>query len=382
MRIGFDIRPLMDANYSGVSEFTKEILLAMLALDTEDEFRLYYNSFKEVSHRFPDFKRPNAEVVSTHYPNKIFNYILQKHLRWPKLNLLAGADVFFAPHINFYALSSSRPSVLVVHDLSFLRYPHFFSWRKNIWHSQLATRKLARCFTKVVAISDNTKRDLVELCGLSPDKIEVIHSGISPAYRQIGQESRLIADLKSKYGLAERFILTLGTVEPRKNMEGLIEAFEMMLDAEPSFGDLDLVIAGGRGWKSDSIIQSWQKSKYKDKIKFIGYVDNSDKPALYSAAELFVFPSFYEGFGFPPLEAMACGTPVVSSSASSLPEVLEQAVMYADPFDVSDMAGAMAAVLGSRDVADGLKQKGLAQAAKFTWPAAAAKYLQLIRSMK
>ncbi|NTW22040.1 glycosyltransferase family 4 protein [Candidatus Falkowbacteria bacterium] len=382
MKIGFDIRPLMDSSYSGVSEFTKEILLGMLALDQEDDFRLYYNSFRQVEHRFPEFKQGNVHVTSTHYPNKLFNYIFQKHLHWPKLDRSAEADVFFAPHINFYALSRSCPSILVVHDLSFLRYPHFFSWRKNVWHSQLAAKKLVHEFTKVVAISENTKTDLVELCGVKPEKIEVIHSGIASSYAPVERRSQAVLEARKKYGLAGRFIMTLGTVEPRKNIEGLIKAFEIMLDNNQGLGDLELVIAGGRGWKSEAIIKTWQTSRYRDKIKFIGYVDNRDKSSLYSSAELFVFPSFYEGFGFPPLEAMACGTPVVSSFASSLPEVLGTAAAYADPFDAADMAKAMASVLADEEASADLRKKGLAQAARFTWPAASEKYLKLIRSVR
>lgn len=380
MKIGFDIRPLMDASYSGVSEFTKEVLLGMLRLDHEDEFRLYYNSFRRVAHRFPDFDQANAAIVSTHYPNKVFNYLMQKHLRWPKLDQASGADVFFAPHINFYALSRNQPSILVVHDLSFLRYPQFFSWRKNVWHGQLETGKLVHRFSKVVAISQNTKDDLIELCGLRPEKIEVIHSGISAGYQPVDPVSKPAIAVKEKYGLSSRFILSLGTIEPRKNIEGLIAAYELLLDRNRQLGDLRLVIAGGLGWKSEAIIKAWKSSKYHDRIKFIGYVDNQDKAALYSLAELFAFPSFYEGFGFPPLEAMACGTPVVSSFASSLPEVLGDAAAYADPFDAADLAGAMERVLASHEAAERLRRKGFAQAAKFGWPSASERYLRLIKS--
>jgi glycosyltransferase involved in cell wall biosynthesis len=381
MKIGFDIRPLMDANYSGVSEFTKEVLLGMLRLDHEDEFRLYYNSFKPVAHRFPDLDQANAALVSTHYPNKIFNYLMQKHLHHPKLDQAAGADVFFAPHINFYALSGKRPSILVVHDLSFLRYPQFFSWRKNVWHSQLATKKLVHRFSKVVAISQNTKDDLIELCGLPPENIEVIHSGISSGYKPVAPDSQEAIEVKRKHGLSDRFILSLGTIEPRKNIEGLIAAFEMMLDRNQQLADLGLVIAGGMGWKSEAIIKAWKRSKYQDRISFIGYVDNQDKAALYSLANLFAFPSFYEGFGFPPLEAMACGTPVAASFASSLPEVLGDAAAYADPFDAADLAGAMERLLTDSNAAENLRQKGFAQAVKFDWPTASEKYLRLIKGI-
>lgn len=381
MKIGFDIRPLMDANYSGVSEFTKEILSGLLSLDGEDEFRLYYNSLKSVAHRFPVFGQTNVKIVSSKYPNKIFNYAMQKHLRWPKLDRAAGADVFFAPHINFYALSRKCPSILVVHDLSFLRYPEFFSRRKNIWHSQLATEKLVRQFTKVVAISQNTKNDLAELCGLDPNQVEVIHSGISLDYKPIERDSQTSAKVKEKYGLPKRFIMSLGTIEPRKNFQGLIAAFELLLDRNGDLNDVELIIAGGLGWKSDATMTAWKKSKHRDKIRFIGYVDNQDKPALYSSAELFVFPSFYEGFGFPPLEAMACGTPVVSSFASSLPEILEEAAVYIDPFDSADIASAMEQVLNNSRISSTLKEKGFIQASKYDWTKSAEQYLKIIRKI-
>jgi len=381
MKIGFDIRPLMDANYSGVSEFTKEVLSGLLSLDSEDEFKLYYNSFKSVTDRFPVWNQENVEVVATHYPNKLFNYVLQKYLHRPKLDLLADADVFFAPHLNFYALSPNRPSILVVHDLSFLRYPQFFSWRKNVWHRQLRVKRLVNQFSKVVAISNNTKQDLIELCGLPSDKIEVIYSGIAEIYRPIDLASPEISEMKIKYGISPRFILSLGTIEPRKNLDGLIAAYELLLDSNKNLNDLDLVIVGGMGWKSEAINRAWKKSKYHHKIKFIGYVDNADKPFLYGMAELFVFPSFYEGFGFPPLEAMACGTPVVSSFASSLPEILGDAAIYVDPFNVADIAKGMAEALSSDEVLNELKAKGLAQAEKYSWTIASAEYLKLIKKI-
>lgn len=379
MKIGFDVRPLLDAQYSGVAEFTFELLTHLLAAAPEDDFLLYSNSFR--GGRLPEFSQSNARSVATRYPNKLFNYGLQKLLGHPKLDRLLGAEAFLAPHLNFYALSGRVPSLLVVHDLSFLRYPDFFSWRKNVWHRQLAVVKLVNRFDRIVAISENTRRDLVELAGLPEEKISVIHSGVGSEFRPLSKDDPALAGVRKKYGLPGKFILSLGTIEPRKNIEGLIQAYELLLERRPDLAEFELVVAGGRGWKNQQIYRRFAASPQKDRIKFIGYVERADKAALYNLASLFVYPSFYEGFGFPPLEAMASGAPVVTSFASSLPEVAGRAALPVDPYDFGDIATAMEQVLADHELAACLRERGLVQARKFSWQDAAASYLELIRKM-
>jgi glycosyltransferase involved in cell wall biosynthesis len=312
--------------------------------------------------------------------------------------LLGNIGVFFMPHINFVALKNSPPcqggakggckSVLTIHDLSFLRFPRYFSFRKNFWHKMINVKKLVKKFDRIVAVSENTKNDIVELCKVEPEKIKVIYSGVEREYKP-NYELRItnyeFDNMKKKYGLPEKFILFLGTVEPRKNIEGLINAYNKYREkievrhrvSDVGLHGYKLVIAGGRGWKSKNIYKEWEKSRYKDDIKFLGYVDKKDKVYLYNLAELFVYPSFYEGFGFPPLEAMACGTPVITSFTSSLSEIVGGAGLMVDPYNITDIATAIERVLSDDRLRDNLIQKGLERAKKFDWEKTAREYLEI-----
>ncbi len=376
-KIGIDIRTLMDKHYSGVSEYTFNLVNEFLRLDRNDEFRLYYNSGHDISDRLPVFSEKNVQVFGTRYPNKIFNYALQKLLGYPKIDrVIGGADVFWSPHINFLSLTKAPHSFLTIHDLSFLRYPEFFNKRKNFWHRLINVKNLADKFDHLIAVSQNTKNDIVELLGVDPDKVTVIHSGIDSDYRPVDDMEK-IERVRYKYQLPKKFILYLGNVEPRKNLIGLIRAYNELRHDHPEAADIKLVVAGATGWKIKDIFNELNSSEYRDDIKFLGYVDKADKPALYSSCLVFVYPSFYEGFGFPPLEAMACGAPVVTSNISSLPEVVGSAALTVDPYNFGAIARAIWQILSDEELAERLKREGLERSKWFNWENAARRYLDL-----
>jgi len=402
MKIGIDIRTLMDAQYSGVSEYTLNLIKEILKLDKKNKYKLFYNSGRDVSGCIPQFTCDNAEIISTKYPNKIFNFIMQKTLHKPKIDQLigvnpapfgqlpknvtgtlpkrCGVNLFFMPNIGFISLSSKCRKIITIHDLSFLRYSEFFSLKRRLWHRIINARKLLRNFDIIVAVSENTKQDVVELCNINPNKIKVIYSGIGHHYHQIKTQN--FTSVQKKYNLPDKFILYLGTLEPRKNVEGIIQAYDKLRMKNKELAEVKLVIAGGMGWKSKNIFKVWQDSKYKDDIKFLGYVDLADKVYLYNLAILFIFPSFYEGFGFPPLEAMACGAPVITSFASSLPEVAGEAAIMVDPYNITDIVGAMEQVLTNQELQNSLIKKGLEQARRFSWEKAAGEYLEVFRNFR
>ncbi len=370
MKIGIDVRTLADKSPSGVSEYTRNLLGALIREGRSDEYSLFYNGWKKVD--LSGFAP--ARIVRTGYPNKLFNYLLVPILKYPKIDRLLGCDLFFAPHLNFTALSGRAGSVLTIHDLSFLRHPEFFSRKKNYWHRLINVKNLAGRFDRLIALSENTKRDLMDLLGVEEEKIRVINSGIDPELRPLDHADPRLAETAGKYRLPQKFILTLSTIEPRKNLVNLIESFDRLIAARPEFSDCGLVIVGGTGWLAGKIFRARLKARSRDKIRFLGYVPREEKIALYNLASIFVFPSYYEGFGFPPLEAMACGTPVIASAATSLPEVVGGAGLLVDPDNQADLIGALGAVFSDGRLREWLRQAGFEQVKKFSWAVAAKKY--------
>jgi len=219
-----------------------------------------------------------------------------------------------------------------------------------------------------LADSQATKQDLIELLGVPPEKIAVVYGGIearfSPAADPAGD-----AMVRQKYGLEQPYMFTLGTLEPRKNYVRLMRAYHRLSQEAGSVPPL--IVAGGKGWLYEDIFAEVERLGLGERVRFLGYVQDTDLPALYRGAELFVFPSLYEGFGFPPLEAMACGCPVVCSNSSSLPEVVGDAAILVDPTDEEQIARALYAGLTEATLRERLIERGLARAALFTWPAAA-----------
>jgi glycosyltransferase involved in cell wall biosynthesis len=237
---------------------------------------------------------------------------------------------------------------------------------------RVVPRSVARA-DRVLADSKSTRDDLVAYFDTPPEKVEVLYSGVDSRFRPEkapGEEERL----KTKYGIESRYILSVGTLQPRKNYVRLIKAF-----ANLPLANLQLVIAGGRGWLYEEIFA--EAEKHGNRVHVLGFVDDADLPALYRGAALFAFPSLYEGFGIPPLEAMACSVPVVCSNASSLPEVAGDAALTVDPLDVNALAQAMMRVLEGPSLQQEMTDKGLAQAARFTWKKAARQLLNSFEAL-
>ena len=384
MKIGIDIRTLMDKQYSGVPEHTLNLINTIIELEDKEswgnEYKLFYNSARDMRHRLPELNASYIEATNFGYPNKVFNYLLQKTLRTPKVDKKLGVDVILMPHINFAAISRETPSILTVHDISFLRYPEFFSGRKNFWHYMINVIKMIRSFDKIVAVSENTKYDIVEICGVSEEKIKVIYPGINRGSFEKVTEEEGLSRIKQKYGLSDNFIFFMGTLEPRKNIEGLIKAFDILCKYQKNEG-YELVIAGGKGWRSEQIMETWKNSPYRDRIKFLDYVPREEKRYLYRAASVFAYPSFYEGFGFPPLEAMAQGTPVLTSFSSSLPEVVGDAALLVDPYNTRKIAYYLEQLLQDEQLREELRNKGYEQVKKYDWKSTTRQYLELITNL-
>ncbi|MCX6745226.1 MAG: glycosyltransferase family 1 protein [Candidatus Parcubacteria bacterium] len=368
MNIAIDIRCLMNPNYSGVAQYTYNLLDQLFKLDKENQYKLFYNSGQDISKNLPKFEHSNVEFYGFKYPNKLLNSAFL-FLNYPEIEkMINGCDVFFIPNPNFCALAGTTKKVLTIHDLSFELYPQFFSLKQKLWHKFIRPRYLISHSDKVIADSINTKNDLQNRYKIPAEKITVIYPGINhEIYQPIDRSHPKLLSIIEKYQLPAKFILYLGTIEPRKNIGGIIEAFNRAKAGNTSLADLNLVIAGDKGWKFNNVFTTAEKSPFTDQITFLGYIPESDKSYLYNLAELFIFPSYYEGFGLPVLEAQACGIPVIAGLNSSFPEVLADSAVLVNPDNLSEIARAITQILTDQNLKQSLIDRGLTNAQKFSW---------------
>ncbi len=259
-------------------------------------------------------------------------------------------------------LSISIPWVVTIYDLCFMRYPDSFN-RANRTYLRWATTWAVRRANRVIAISESTKRDLVNLYHIPAERVAVVYCGHDDALSQPAPSA--VESWRSRKGLPERFILHVGTLEPRKNIARLVRAFARA--GRVAHLPHKLVLVGARGWKYDDVDRVIADERIQERIIFAGYVPQDELPFWYRAAEAFIYPSLYEGFGLPPLEAMAAGLPVVCSNAASLPEVVGDAALVVPPDDETVLADSIVQILSDRALRDELVARGKKQAAKFSW---------------
>jgi glycosyltransferase involved in cell wall biosynthesis len=282
-------------------------------------------------------------------------------------------DLFHSPDFVLPPVNGRIPTLLTVHDLSFIHYPHVFPKPLVDYLNRVVPWSVRRA-THILADSASTRDDLMRLWGVPEEKITVLYCGVSPRYQPVTDAEQLTA-VRQKYALGDvPFVLSVGTVQPRKNYKMLIRAFKGVAEKMPHA----LYIAGGTGWMHDEILAEIEHQGLNGRVRFLGFVDDADLPALYSAADLFVYPSLYEGFGLPPLEAMACGTPAILSNASSLPEVAgENGAVLLPPQETAVWQQTMLSLLQSPSQREKLALAGRKQSQKFTWQQAAKQLIAL-----
>jgi glycosyltransferase involved in cell wall biosynthesis len=265
----------------------------------------------------------------------------------------------------------ARRTLVTVHDLSYVRVPECFPDVLKNYLNRAVPRALRRA-DLVLADAASTERDLQDVYGLPPDRIKVLYSGVDERFcEQVPEADR--ARVRQKYGLRDPYLLSVSTIQPRKNYVRLIEAFAQVVS---NGANLKLVISGGKGWMYDDVYATVERLGLGERVVFTGFTPDEDLPALYAMATLFVYPSLYEGFGLPVAEAMACGVPVVSSNASSLPEVAGDAALYFDPRDVDAMARSVRGALADESLRRDLRERGLQQVRQFSWERAAGELLE------
>lgn len=374
MTIGIDVRVLARGTRTGVEEYTINLLLHLFSLAPDIKFKLFNATWKKpkIDRRLLNFD--NVVLKDLRLPNRAL-FATACYLNEPKIDKVLGQiNTYFNPHFFPAPVSKGVKKVVTFHDLSFCHYPEFFSLKKRLWQRFLMNaEKEAKTADLIIADSASTKADLINVYGLKEQQIRVVYPGLELANSQKKDKS----EIKRKYGLPDDFVLYFGTIEPRKNLIGLIKAFDLVKE-EINQPQLKLVLAGARGWLCKKIFEEAKKAKYRNNLVFTGFVKEQDKPLLYSLARLFVYPSFFEGFGFPPLEAMAAGIPTIVSYASSLPEVVGEAAIMIDPYNIDELAWAMKEVLLDERLQKSLKQKGLKRAKEFSWEKCARQVLEIL----
>ncbi len=288
---------------------------------------------------------------------------------------LGDVNLFHATEHLLPKLSRAR-SVFTLHDTAYLLFPEYHLPRNRIYLRAMMPRFLERA-DRIIAVSENTRRDALRLYGLDPGKIEVISEGVDARFTP-DVDAVTVSAVRRRYGLPQRFILCISTIEPRKNLTTLLEAYAALRHDHP---DVRLVIVGGKGWLFERFFERLRSLGLEGEVVLTGYVPNEDVPALLNAAEVFAFPSEFEGFGLPPLEAMACGVPVVCSNAASLPEVVGEAGVLLPPRDVAAWVEALGRLLDDAQLGEDLRAHGLERASRFTWDAAARRTLDVYRSV-
>jgi len=352
MHIGIDASRTTRAHVTGTERYALEIIRALIqlndTLDAPHKITLYFNAAP------PHGLLPHSQ----HVTQKVIPLArVWTHLRLAAELWLDRPDVVWVPAHGLPFVFPGR-AVVTIHDLGYKHYPAAHRWRQRL-ALEVYTRFSAWRASVVMVDSRATQSDLHRYYGTPPEKMRVVYPGV-----QIPDVDTDIDAVRTKYGLPERYWLYLGTLQPRKNIARIVQAYQRWA-ARQTEQDTALVLAGGRGWKFD---EAWVQG---ENVILPGYVDETDKGALYAGAVGFMFPSLYEGFGFPVVEAMGVGTPVVCSDTSSLPEVGGEAVLYAPPEDVVMIAAQMTRLSGSLKLRQLLVERGREQAAKFTWEDAA-----------
>ena len=360
---------------AGIGNYVRSLVDAMLAQDDTNQYTLLTSGRPPRERPFPTAE--NVRGRSLIIPDRYLN-VLWYRWRLPiSATFFTGqVDIYHGPDFVLPPLNGKLRKVVTVHDLAFLEHPEY------------AVPELAAYLKKVVpeaveaadvvaSVSQTTRQTLIEHFQTPPGKITLVPNGIRAYFRRI-TDPVLLEATRHKFGLKSPLVLGVGTQEPRKNHLGLIKAFHKAVSTgNKSTRPAMLALAGGSGWLYEETEQIVAELKLEKKVRFLGHVSDLELMMLYSLADVFVFPSFYEGFGVPPLEAMACGTPVITSNTSSLPEVVGDAAIMVNPHKINEIASAINRVLENKQLQEDLRQKGYARAAHFTWVRSAQKMLSI-----
>ena len=356
---------------SGVGQYIAGLIEAMAAVAPDDDFTIYCSAQNHANYNLP---APNLHAKVWGLPqHRRALRLINEYARFPAELRRGNYDVFLGPS-NFLPIRKVCPYVLVIHDLSYYVQPERCPWvRRRYWYSM--TARSVRLADFIITDSENSRRDIARFFPHAADRVRVIPLGIHERYRPTGtpREESAVA----RHGIHDPYLLVVGTLEPGKNTPRIIAAFDVIAARFPRH---QLVFIGDRGWLTHEIDATFARAAAKSRIHFLGHLPDEDVVDFMNHCETLVFPSLYEGFGLPPLEAMACGAPVLASNVSSLPEVLGDAALLVDPYSVDELAKGMARLLISTRLNQDFRIRGLQHSANFTWERTATETLRVLRS--
>jgi len=368
MRIAIDGRYIQD-HFPGIGRYTYNLVQALAKAAPEDSFVLLHNpQLVNTRYDLKILQNPNLKIVPVEVPT----FSLAEEWRLPSVVRHLRLNLLHSPYyIKPYLLPC--PSLVTIHDLIPKLYPQYMPslWKRAIF--EVTIRLAVASVRRVICVSQSARDDLVRLLGVAPSKVSVTPEGVDERFQPL--EGEVVMRLRQRYDLPEGYILNVGVNKPHKNLVRLVEAFAKVKTGRK------LVLAGKEDPRYREVHEVVEQLSLQDRVVFLGQVPEDDLPALYSGAALFVFPSLYEGFGLPLLEAMACGVPVVCSSTSSLPEIAGRAAVTVDPLDASQLTRALEWVLGDADLRASMREEGLKQAARFSWERTAKETLAVYRQV-
>ncbi len=373
MRVAIDAR-VVSSGRSGIGEYTYQLLRHFSVIDKDLEYFLFLKRFSVDEKRIKELSSGfNIEKVSSCEGGKFFNFI-KTHGELPVRLLFLKPALFHSPGPIAPLIKTCR-TVLTIHDLSFLKIDGIFDKFQNSYYKNFVPY-VAKKADKIITVSNNAAMDISKLLHIPEEKIRVIYNGVDERFSSERSAERE-DNLKKRFGLSD-YILFLGVLEPRKNVARLIRAYSHL---SPELNHYKLVIAGGHGWLYDDIYSLVKELSLQKRVIFTGRVSDEELPDLYRGASLFVYPSLLEGFGIPPLEAMACGIPVIASNTSSFPEVLSDSARLINPLKEEEITSAMTEILTDKNLYQTLVDKGLKRVSLFSWKESARRTLELYREL-
>jgi len=370
MRIGIDAHAI-GAQQGGNETYIRSLIKSLAEIDGENRYTIYLANARAAAQWRDEFTNQygNFSVRLLPPPTPLV-----------RVPVFLAYELFSRPvdvlHVQYTAPPFCRiPVVATIHDLAFERMPETFT-RRGSFQLKLTVRRTAKKAARIVTVSEYSRQDLLSIYRLPPEKVVVTYNGVESRFTPRPSVPNEAEEIRGRFGISRDFLLAVGSLQPRKNLVRLIRAYAKLRSEREGFTQ-QLVIVGRKLWLTHEIFDEVKRQRWGDDVILTGYVADEDLPALYRAARAFVYPSLFEGFGLPPLEAMACGTPVVTSGVSSLPEVTGGAALLIDPTDEQALANALIEVVNDERLRAELREKGIARAKQFTWRDAAEKTLKL-----